>query len=349
MNRRAFLKNTAVMAAATALAGAAPARMRCAILGLGHAHALDVFGVIKSSPDFELAGVCEADAEVRAQVEKSRELKDVKWLDQAQILADDTIKMVAIESAVPQLLQYAQAAADAGKHIHLDKPAGMSLPPFRALLDAMEKRNLLLQMGYMFRYNAGFDLARRLVREGALGEVYRMDGRIDTDYTQAKRQILKGRPGGMMFELGSHLLDMTMLILGTPKKITPFLRHDAQSNDDLLDNTAAVFEFDRSMAIIQSSAMRSEAFPTRRFEICGTDGSLVVEPLEPPAVTLNLRKAAGEFKRGIQKVPVDDNERHVRDFADLAACIRGEARFAYTKQHDYEVQRALLAASNEVD
>jgi predicted dehydrogenase len=349
LRRREFLVSSALLAsAAVSFSNDAPTkkqRIRCGILGLGHSHALDVLGVLKRPEDFDLAGVVEPDAAVRAQVEKSPALRGVPWLEQAQLLSDETIKMIAVESTVPRLLEYAQAAADAGKHIHLDKPAGTSLPAFRALLDTMEQRGLLLQMGYMFRYNAGFDLARRVVREGILGDIYRIHGCMDTDYTQEKRDLLEGRPGGMMFELCSHLLDMTMLILGTPKKITPVLRHDSKANDNLLDNTAAIFEFDTAMAILQSSAMRPNAFPSRRFEICGTDGSVTIEPLEPPAVTLNLRQAAGEFKKGIQQIPVPDYDRHVRDFEDFARCIRGETQFAYTKQHDFEVQRALLLAS----
>jgi predicted dehydrogenase len=168
---------------------------------------------------------------------------------------------------------------------------------------------------------------------------------MDTDYTQEKRDLLEGRPGGMMFELGCHLLDMTMLILGTPNKVTPFLRHDAKANDGLLDNTAAVLEFERAVAVLQSSAMQPNAFASRRFEICGAEGSVTIEPLEPPSVTLNLRKATGEFKKGIQQIPVPDRDRHVRDFEDFAKSIRGESQFAYTKQHDFEVQRALLLAS----
>ena len=354
MGRREFLWNSALAASAAASVGAANSggkqKIRCGILGLGHAHALDVLGVLKGSADFDLAGVCEPDTAVRAQVEKSPALKGVAWVEQVQLLSDESIKMIAVESSVPRLLEYAQAAAGAGKHIHLDKPAGASLPPFRALLDTIEQRGLLLQMGYMFRYNAGFDLARRVVSEALLGDrlpggIYRIHGSMDTDYTQEKRGLLAGRPGGMMFELGCHLLDITMLILGAPKKVTPILRHDAKAGDNLLDNTAAIFEFEKAMAIIESSAMRPNAFPSRRFEICGTNGSVTIEPLEPPSVTLNLRQASGEFKKGIQQIPVPDYDRHVRDFEDFARCIRGESQFAYTKQHDYEVQRALLQAS----
>lgn len=69
--------------------------------------------------------------------------------------------MLAIESKVEKLLSLARRAIEAGKHIHLDKPAGTSLEEFRSLLNEAEKRSLIVQMGYMFRYNEGFNLVRR--------------------------------------------------------------------------------------------------------------------------------------------------------------------------------------------
>ena len=349
IDRRGFLVSSALLASGVAAIKtgkiAAASKVRCGVLGLGHAHALDVVEVLKASEDFELAGVCEPDPVVRADVEKSTALSGVTWLEQDELLRDDTVKMVAVESVVEKLLDYAHAAADARKHVHLDKPAGTSLSAFKALLDKLEQRDLLLQMGYMYRYNAGFDFARRAVREGLLGDVYRINGCIDTDYTPEKRKRLAGRPGGMMFELGCHLLDMAMLMLGAPKKVTPFLRHDLKQDDNLFDNTCAVFDYDTAMVVIESSAMRPNAFPTRRFEVCGTNGCVTVEPHEPPTVRLNLRKARGEFKGCLQGITVEDQPRHVRDFQDLARCIRGEARFVYSKKHDLDVQRALLRAS----
>ena len=148
-----------------------------------------------------------------------------------------------------------------------------------------------------------------------------------------------------MFELGGHLIDMVHLLLGPPAKVTPFLRHDSPAGDGLADNTLAILEYDGAMAVIETAAMEINAFATRRFKVCGTGGTLILEPLEPPAARLCLSQAAGGFKAGWQAVPLEDLPRHVRDFDDLARCIRGEARFAYSTQHDLSVQKTLLQAS----
>ena len=290
-------------------------------------------------------GVCEPDERIRSRVEHVPALQGVPWLTRDALLGDGRVAMVAVESTVPRLLEYAHAVIDAGKHLHLDKPAGASLPDFETLLAKADNQGRLVQMGYMFRYNPGFDLVRRAVREGWLGHVYSIHASMCTGLGGEKRASIAWHPGGIMFELGCHLIDMVHLLLGPPAKVTPFLRHDSPAGDGLADNTLAILEYDGAMAVIETAAMEINAFATRRFKVCGTGGTLILEPLEPPAARLCLSQAAGGFKAGWQAVPLEDLPRHVRDFDDLARCIRGEARFAYSTQHDLSVQKTLLQVS----
>ena len=81
--------------------------------------------------------------------------------------------------------------------------------------------------------------------------------------------------------------------------------------------------------------------------MCGTEGSIILSPLEPPHARVCLRKAQGDFKAGTTTIELPDLERHVLDFQDLARCIRGQGQFGYTKQHDYDVQRTVLRACGE--
>ena len=323
-------------------------RIPCGVLGLEHAHALDVVEVLKASPDFELVGVCEPEAAVRQRFENARILEGVRWLEQKELLDDERVAMVAVESAVPQLLEYAHGVIDAGKHLHLDKPAGASLPEFERLLEKAEQRDRLVQMGYMFRYNPGFDLIRRAVHAGWLGPVYSIQASMCTNLNAEKRKTIAWHPGGIMFELGCHLIDMVHLLLGPPSRVTSVLRHDAAQDDGLVDNALAILQYEQGMAVIETAAMEVDAFPGRRFKVCGPDGKIVLEPLEPPHARLHLRRSVDDFKAGKHEIELEDVPRHVRDFEDLARCIRGEAQFAYSKQHDLEVQRTVLAASTHV-
>ena len=66
----------------------------------------------------------------------------------------------------PDLLDNAEPSIAAGKHVHLDNPAGPSLPHYKRILDAAAERTLIVQMAYIDRSNPAIVLLRQAVAEG---------------------------------------------------------------------------------------------------------------------------------------------------------------------------------------
>lgn len=353
MNRRHFLRSALAASATLGVARAASgaevpkATVRCGMIGIDHAHALDVLDEILKSDDFELVGICEPDDAIREAKKDVPILQGLPWVTEDVLLNDRTIQVIVVETGVTRLLQYGRAAIDAGKHLHIDKPPGTSLTEWKALLDAAEAKNLIVQMGYMYRYNPGFDLIRKAVNEGWLGDVYSIQASMCTGLPPERRAQMAIHPGGIMLELGCHLIDMICVIMGPPQKVTPFLRHDAPTEEGLADNCLAVLEYDNAMAAVEVAALEPAAFPTRRFKIAGPKGKIILEPIEPPKIRMYLSEAAGGYEKGWSDIELPDLPRHARDLADLAACVKGSAEFAYSKDHDYQVQRTVLRACGE--
>jgi len=323
-------------------------KIRAGLLGISHAHAIGKLRTIQSSPEYELAGVCEPNAELQQQRKDEDVFKGVRWLSEQELLGDDTVQVVSVEGRVQDNLALARRAVEAGKHIHLDKPAGKSLDEFKALLDLVKEKNLLLQMGYQFRYNTGFELAMKALNEGWLGNIFFVHGSIGSTISPESRQELAFHPGGMMFELACHLIDTLVALLGRPQDVTPFMRHDAALDDQFADNTLAVFQFGRAIAVMESAAMEIQSGQRRKLEICGTEGTIVVQPIEPPAVRLCLSQAHEDFQVGWQSVSVPNIPRYLRDFEELARCVRGEQQPSYSLEHDSIVQETLLRACGTV-
>lgn len=318
--------------------------IRCGILGTGHGHDVGKLRELQQSPDWTFVGACEPDPGIRAERQRDPGWAGVRWLDEQELLDDPTVRMLAIESDVPRLLPLALKAMAAGEHLHLDKPPGTDLAGFRGLLDSARRQRRIVQMGYMFRYNSGFDLIRQAMREDWLGEVRRLHGSICTDISPDARRRNAFHPGGMMLELGCHLIDMLVLLMGRPKAVHPFLRHDDALDDGLADNTLAAFTFDRAIATVESAASEAHPFPRRRFEVCGTNGSIVLQPLEPPSARVCLREPRGPYGAGWQEVPLENIPRYVRDLAELARCIRDDQPLPYAYEHDETVQETVLRA-----
>jgi predicted dehydrogenase len=345
--RRDFLRAAAGAGLGLSAAGAdgAPARKRIKIgqIGVGHAHAAKL-GVFRRSDDYEVVGIVEPDPALRKRFADAAPFRGLPWLTQEQLLGMADVQAVLVETRVRDLLKTAEACVAAGKHVHLDKPAGESLPAFRRLLDAAARQKLLVQMGYMYRYNPGVVLLRRFLKDGWLGEVFEVHAVMSKVVPPDARRELAEYPGGILFELGCHVIDLVVGVLGRPLQVHPFPRRVSRLDDKLMDNMLAVLTYPRATATVKSSALEVEGFERRHLVVCGTEGTFHIQPLDNPAARVALAAARGEYRQGYQEVRFPKYERYVDDAADMARILRGEKETAFPPAHDLAVQETLLKA-----
>ena len=252
--------------------------------------------------------------------------------------------MCWLKLRVRDLLDAAEASVAAGKHVHIDKPAGESLPQFRRILDSAARQKLLVQMGYVFRYNPGVALMHEFVQQGWLGDIFEIHAVMSKVVPEEKRKAMVEYRGGMMFELGGHLIDIVVGLLGKPEKVTPFIQHVAKSNDTWADNMLAVLTYPRAIATVKSSAVEVEGASRRHFVVCGTEGTFHIQPLDKPAARLSLSQARGKYKAGTQDITFPPFSRYVDDAVEMARVIRGEKPAEFSYDHDLIVQTTLLQA-----
>jgi predicted dehydrogenase len=335
MDRRVFT------ASALAAALRAQDRIRIGFLGVSHSHAADKVRIARESPVWDLAGVCEDNPKVRAEYDKA----GVRLRSRAELLADNTIAVIAVESDVPNHARDARMALEAGRHIHLEKPPSDNMKEFRDLVTLAGSKRLLMQMGYMWRYHPGINKSIEAARNGWLGEIHLVRGTMNTLIGADRRPEWALFHGGQMFEQGGHLIDPMVRLLGPPLNVTPVLKKHGRFEDNLRDNTVAVFEFPKALGVILSSVLQPGATRHRTFEILGSNGTAVVRPIEPATLEIDLVKAAGPYKAGIQKVDLPPFQRYVGDFEELARAVRTKQPLAVTPEQDLLVHDALLRAS----
>jgi predicted dehydrogenase len=342
MNRRNFL-------GAMSAAAASPAqeknrnRVRAALLGTGHSHAITKLRTMLSSPDYDVRCVCEPDLKSRVQREADPAWRGLRWASEEELLADPSIQLVVVECAVWDAIRLGGKVIAAGKHLHLEKPPGDSMPPFRSLVEEARARKLLLQMGYIWRFHEGIAAAMEAARQGWLGEVYMMRGTINTDVAEEARLRFARYSGGIMFELGSHQIDRAVGLWGRPKAVRSWLRHDTAAQDRLADNTLAVLEYEKSLAVITCAARMAGQSEHRSYELIGTDGTFVIQPVEPGTkVRVSMRTARGPYRAGWQEVEIPPQIRFAGDFRDLAHAIQTGGPLKYSYDYELLVQETLL-------
>jgi len=323
-------------------------RIKMAQYGIAHAHAAGKAGAMEKNADVDFCGVFEPNPGTRA--ERGSAYKDAHWFDsKEEMLEDDSITAIAVEGEVCHNLAFAREAVEHGKHIWLDKPAGDDMKEFSQILAIARDKKLLVQLGYMFRYNLGFQFIFDRVKDGSLGEIFSVRGRMSTGIPADRRPALAQHQGGIFFELLCHLTDIVVEILGRPNKVTSFLRNDLGITPEFSDNTIAIFEYEKAIASLESVAMEVSAFPARRFEVYGTRGSVIIEPLEPPGVRLCLSEASGDYVEGWQTVDVGEPVgRYDGGLAALVADIKGEKSPDRSLYHELIVQETVLRASRQI-
>jgi predicted dehydrogenase len=345
MNRRQFVQVSAAAAVvraepfSNAETPSASSKIKIGFWGAAHSHALGKWKAIQDNPHFELVGIADDSVEVR------QTFKDIKpRFYTRQELLDQTQALV-VDSAVRDHARDAQTALQAGKHLHLEKPPSATFAEFEKLVALAREKALLLQVGYQWRYHAGFEKVFEAVRQGWLGRVFFVRAVMNIDLAKERRAEWAEFHGGGMFELGSHMIDPVIRLMGKPDRVTSRLRNDSGLADDLRDNNVVVFEFPQAMAVITNVTWQPNAMEHRTFEVCGTNGTMTLQPIEPPALRLDLAKAAGPYRQGKQEIPLPlPYERYVRDFQNLADAIQGKKPLAVSTEEDLLLHEWLLRA-----
>lgn len=323
--------------------GAGQKKIRIGQIGVGHAHAKKL-EVYRRSPDYEVVGVVERDVKLRRREQMRAAYHDLPWMTQEQLLNVPKLDAVMVETRVRDLLDVAEVCIRAGKHIHIDKPAGQSLKQFRRILDEASKRQLLVQLGYMYRYNPAIIMLRDFLQKGWLGPPFEVHTVMSKVVGRESRRQLAEYPGGIMFELGCHLVDLVVGILGKPSAVMPFAQHASSIKDGLVDNMLAVLEYQGTTASVKSAAMEVEGFARRHLVLCGDEGTFHIQPLDNPSVRLALSKSRGIYQKGYQEIQFPKYTRFVDDAADMARILRGEKTTDFPYEHDFTVQETLLKA-----
>lgn len=320
-------------------------KIRLGQIGIGHNHGEAKMKGARKFPElFEFVGYAE---ENERWIEKRGDLKGYEGLPRMSV--EEVIEKsdaILVESDVWDLTKYAKMCVDAGKHIHMDKPASGTPEEYKAVLDIAKQKQLVVQLGYMYRYNGAVMNCFERIKKGELGEIYSINAEMSTFHGEAYKKWLTNFGGGIMYILGSHLVDLIVYMLGEPNKVTSFLKRTGLDGVDFEDNNLAVLEYDKALARIFVSSVEVNGYGRRQLVVSGSRGTVNICPLENPTVmtyadtsmngkTYEDRKIVIPFEESVSGCRYDGMMR------DFYSYIVGEKQNPFSYEHDYLVQKVL--------
>lgn len=183
-----------------------------AVIGAGRIGKIHAENLAARIPGARLAGIADVQAEAAralgARLGLSRTTGDYR-----ELLADASIRAVAICSSTDTHGRIIEEAAAAGKQIFCEKPIDHDLGRIRQALQAVAKAGVKLQVGFNRRFDPGFAKAREIVAKGDIGQLHlvrvtsRDPGPPPIEYVKVS--------GGMFLDMTIHDFDMVRFLSGS--------------------------------------------------------------------------------------------------------------------------------------
>lgn len=331
-------------------------KIRVAQIGVNrYSHATEIFRTLKNlSDDFEIVGYALVEDERETCAKKLKYFEGYREMTVEEILNDPTIDAVAVETDEIHLNKYAQMVADAGKHMHMEKPGSQDLASFEKLVETVKKNGTVFHLGYMYRYNPFIADAIQRAKAGEFGDIYSVEAHMSRYDPDACREWFASFKGGMMFYLGCHLVDLVMQIQGEPEEIIPLNTVTGLHGIETEDLGFAVLKYPNATSVIRMGGTEVGGHKRRQLVICGDTRTVEIKPLEASApvkvlntVSEQIVKKTEYYFNGEGKVQTLTAEsesfgRYDAMMRAFAAMVRGEKQNPYTYDYELSLFRVIL-------
>ncbi len=226
----------------------------------------------------ELTAVMEAN---QALAEKCR----AKWncaraYDSVEaLLADPQIDAVYIASPVVMHAQQAMLAADAGKHILIEKPLAMTWEEGRRVLEHCEAKGVRIAAGLMMRFGSYVQVMKRAIAEGKIGRPVSGYSQFTCWYPDMPgvwRQSKAAGGGGAMMDMGVHCIDLMQYVLGSRVRQVASFQDTLSFRYEVEDSSMVMLRMENGVqCVVQSNFNIPDEAAKWRLEFFGDQGRLM--------------------------------------------------------------------------
>jgi predicted dehydrogenase len=258
--------------------------VRVALIGFGLAGSVFHAPLIHAVDGLRLAAIVTANSQRTTQA--------LSTYPQAEVFSsvDEIWKSASnydlVVVASPNRFHYdhAHAALDANLHVVVDKPVAASVQECRELINFSQKKDRILTVFQNRRWDNDFLTVQKLIEDGTLGPLTRFESRYERYRPEPKanawRESADARDaGGLLFDLGSHLIDQACTLFGNPESVYAEL-DTRRSGAEVDDDAFVALQFTQGMkAHLWASSVARIKGP--RFRVLGLKGAYEKYGIDP--------------------------------------------------------------------
>lgn len=188
---------------------------------------------------------------------------------------DPEIDLIVITTPNHFHKDLAKKALKAGKHVVVEKPFTPTVEEADELIQLASKNNLVLSVNHNRRWDSDFLTVRKVIESKKLGEIVDYEAHFDRfrkEVANGWKEVKDNAGSGILYDLGSHLIDQALTLFGQPKEIYADLRKQ-RKNAEVPDNFEVLLYYSNLKVTLKASALVKAKGPT--YSVHGTKGSFL--------------------------------------------------------------------------
>ncbi len=270
--------------------------IRAGVVGFGLAGQIFHAAVIDETPGLEVACIVERSGRsAAAKYPGARVVSSVE-----EMLADPSIQLCVVATPNDVHCRLTEQCLVAGRHVVVDKPLTLRSEEAVALARLAREKHLILSAYHNRRWDGDFQTLRSVLASGRVGDPLLFESHYDRYRLEPKPgawRETEAAGGGILFDLGPHLIDQALALFGAPTTLWADVR-TVRPNADVDDTFDIQLTYEQSPVVAQRQLrvwLRSTmvaSSPGARFTLHGIKGSYEKWGLDPQEAAL---KAGGHY------------------------------------------------------
>ncbi len=265
----------------------------------------------------ELRAICDA---LPQNAAKLAERLGVPVRSYDEVLSDSKVDAILLTTPTPTHAALIERAAEAGKHIFVEKPVVGTLTDAERVTKVIERTGVQCQVGFQRRFDPAYGEAKRAIDAGELGQISTFRG-VSRDPAPPPLEFLKSS-GGLMVDLGVHDLDTMRFFVGEVAEVRA-VGSSAQMPElapfGLFDSAVATVKFENGALGTLELGLHTAYGYDIRAEVLGETGRLHLEMDSP--LHLTRFTAEGAVRRGAQNFEERFFAAYVAELEAFATCL----------------------------
>lgn len=249
-------------------------KINTGLIGFGTGGKIFHAPIIASLPNFNLAMICTANEESVAII-KSLYPNTKIASDPLMIINEPTIELVIIATPNSEHFPLAIKALKAGKHVVVEKPFTVTSAEADSLIALSEQKQQIITVHHNRRWDSDFKTVQKIIENNSLGKLVEYEAHFDRFRKTLKKGSWKEEPtdaSGILYDLGSHLIDQAVLLFGLPDELFANLQIQ-RPGSHIVDHFELLLFYPGLKVTLKAGMLVSELLP--HFILSGTNGTFV--------------------------------------------------------------------------